>query len=247
MNNWKSNRRTFSLKPRRVFQVVPTAFLLALTLFTEGRSHAATVLFSFDVQSVNANTVNVFLKETAAPSTEVIAAEGGLDFAGVRLLAISPPAQPVKIATVAGNTAFDVSQTVYNGSPSDLTLTLDAIANPPVFGSIGPNGGEILLGRFTFSDGLLGQTTFFKAVMIAPGDFTLTHSGAVSIEAGYGIADSAIFGIQGSIPTISTTPLPSGFWGGLLLLGTVGTLHLLRSRSGLTGHQLASTSAISYS
>ena len=247
MKTWKSNHRIRGTNPDRILPCAAAILAFTFTLFSAGRSHAATTLFNFDVQFVNANTIDVFLKETATLATEVIAAEGGLDFAGVRLLAISPPAKPVKIDYVTGNPAFDVSQAVFNGSPSDVTLTLDAIANPPVFGSIGPNGGEILLGRFTFSDGLLGQTTFFKAMMISPGDFTFTHSGTVSIEAGYGIADSAVFGIQGSIPTGSTTPLPSGFWGGLVLLCALGTIRLLLSRSGLVGHHLASPSAIPYS
>lgn len=105
-----------------------------------GAARGDSVQFSFDAHPINAHTVDVFLKETATGLAEVIAAEGGLDFAGLRLEAVSPPASRVQIAATFGDAAFDVTQTLYNGSPSNVTFTLDAV-------TIGGWGRAFVAGR----------------------------------------------------------------------------------------------------
>ena len=191
--------------------------LAALLCVGFGPASQAGVLFSFSTQSIDAHTVDVYLHETATPANEIISAEGGLDFAGFQLAAVSPPANPMQIASISPDAAFDGSNTLPNGT-TGFTLTLDTLANPPAFGSITSNGGDLRLARVTFVAGALAQATNFQISQIAPGDYTFTDTGASSIESRFGIGSSPTFNIAPN-----STPEPAGLaviaLGGLGLMG----------------------------
>lgn len=206
-------------------------------------------VFSFEAVQVNAWTYDIYLKEVATGSASVIYSENGLEFGGVRVHSTSNLASPVGISGAFvpdPENSFD-GETFIQDGPSDATLNTATFDNPPVFGTVGPNGGEIRLGRFTFSGGVVGEDTSFVATIAGPQNLTFSApyvsetNTFLSIEDRFPIS-SASFDVQGG-QAPAATPLPPVAWGGIALLGSVALGRLkARMRGRAKG---AGTAAIS--